>query len=35
VTVVGKETGRRRPGIRVHRVSELDPRDNRRYQNIP
>jgi len=35
LTVVGKETGRRRPGIKVHRVSELDPRDVRRYQNIP
>ena len=35
VTVIGKETGRRRPGIRVHRVNELDPRDIRRYQNIP
>ena len=35
VTVIGKETGRRRPGIRVHRVSELDPRDVRRYQNVP
>jgi very-short-patch-repair endonuclease len=35
VTVIGKETGRRRPGIKVHRVSELDPRDIRRYQGIP
>jgi very-short-patch-repair endonuclease len=35
VTVIGKETGRRRPGIRVHRVSELDPDDIRRYQGIP
>ena len=35
VTVVGKETGRRRPGIRVHRVSELDPRDVRRCHGIP
>jgi hypothetical protein len=35
VTVVGKETGRRRDGIRVHRVSELAPRDSRRYQGIP
>jgi very-short-patch-repair endonuclease len=35
VTVIGKETGRRRPGIRAHRVSELDPRDIRRYQGIP
>jgi len=35
VTVIGKETGRRRPGIKVHRVSDLDPRDIRRYQGIP
>jgi very-short-patch-repair endonuclease len=35
VTVIGKETGRRRPGIRVHRIDALDPRDIRRYQNIP
>jgi very-short-patch-repair endonuclease len=35
VTVIGKETGRRRPGIKVHRVCGLDPRDVRRYQNIP
>jgi very-short-patch-repair endonuclease len=35
VTVIAKDTGRRRPGIRVHRISELDPRDIRRYQNIP
>jgi very-short-patch-repair endonuclease len=35
VTVIGKETGRRRPGIKVHRVSELDSRDIRRYQGIP
>jgi very-short-patch-repair endonuclease len=35
VTVIGKETGRRRPGIQVHRTEALDPRDIRRYQNIP
>jgi len=35
VTVIGKETGRRRPGIKVHRVCGLDPRDIRRYQGIP
>ena len=35
VTVIGKETGRRRPGIKVHRVSELDSRDIRRFQGIP
>ena len=35
VTVIGKETGRRRPGIRVHRTAHLDPRDARRYQHIP
>jgi very-short-patch-repair endonuclease len=35
VTVIGKDTGRRRPGIRVHRVEALDPRDMRRYQGIP
>jgi very-short-patch-repair endonuclease len=35
VTVVGGDCGRTRDGIRVHRVSELDPRDIRRYQNIP
>jgi very-short-patch-repair endonuclease len=35
VTVIGKETGRRRPGIRVHRTAHLDPRDARRYQQLP
>jgi very-short-patch-repair endonuclease len=35
VTVIGEETGRHRPGIRVHRVSGLDPRDIRRFQDIP
>ena len=35
VTVVGGDCGRTRDGIRVHRVSELDPRDVRRYQGIP
>jgi very-short-patch-repair endonuclease len=35
VTVIGKETGRRRRGIRVHRAAHLDPRDARRYQQIP
>src|ERR1051325_4586792 len=35
VTVVATETGRRRPGITVHRVKTLDPRDIRRYQGIP
>jgi very-short-patch-repair endonuclease len=35
VTVIGKETGRRRPGIRVHRTGRLDPRDARRYQQLP
>ena len=35
VTVVGGDCGRTRNGIRVHRVSELDPRDVRRYQGIP
>jgi very-short-patch-repair endonuclease len=35
VTVIGKETGRRRPGIRVHRTAHLDPRDARRYQHLP
>jgi len=35
VTVIGKETGRRRPGIRVHRTGHLDPRDARRHQRIP
>ena len=35
VTVIGKETGRRRKGIRVHRTAHLDPRDARRYQQIP
>ncbi|MGZ4180099.1 MAG: DUF559 domain-containing protein [Solirubrobacteraceae bacterium] len=34
VTVIGKETGRRRHGIRVHRTAHLDPRDARRYQQI-
>ena len=35
VTVIGKETGRRRRGIRVHRTAHLDPRDARRHQQIP
>jgi very-short-patch-repair endonuclease len=35
VTVAGKETGRRRPGLRVHRTQALDPRDIRRYHGIP
>src|SRR5690348_11808271 len=35
VTVVGGDCGRTRAGIHVHRVNELDPRDVRRYQNIP
>ena len=33
--MIGKETGRRRPGIRVHRTAQLDPRDARREQQIP
>src|SRR6476620_1014290 len=35
VSVIGKETGRRRRGIRVHRTGHLDPRDARRYQQLP
>jgi very-short-patch-repair endonuclease len=35
VTVIGKETGRRREGIRVHRTAHLHPRDARRHQQIP
>ena len=35
VTVIARETGRRRPGIRVHRTETLDPRDIRRHQGIP
>jgi very-short-patch-repair endonuclease len=35
VTAIGSDAGRDRPGIRAHRVSELDPRDVRRYQNVP
>src|SRR5690348_13192297 len=35
VTVVGKETGRRRRGIRVHRTSQLQPREIVRHQGIP
>ncbi|HYZ81334.1 MAG TPA: DUF559 domain-containing protein, partial [Solirubrobacteraceae bacterium] len=35
VIVIGKEAGRRRPGIRVHRVKALEPRDIRRHQGIP
>jgi very-short-patch-repair endonuclease len=35
VTVIGKETGRRRRGIRLHRTAHLDPRDARRYQQLP
>ncbi len=33
--VVGKETGRRRVGICVHRVAELHPRDILRHDGIP
>ena len=35
VTAIGRDAGRDRPGIRAHRVTALDPRDIRRYQNIP
>jgi len=35
VTVVGGDCGRTRDRIRVHRVSQLDARDVRRYQSIP
>ena len=35
VTAIGSDAGRERPGIRAHRVTALDPRDIRRYQNIP
>jgi very-short-patch-repair endonuclease len=35
ITAIGSDAGRDRPGIRAHRVTHLDPRDIRRYQNIP
>ncbi len=35
VTVAERDAGRRRAGIRVHRVSGIDPRDSREYQGIP
>jgi very-short-patch-repair endonuclease len=35
VIVIGTDYGRKRAGIRVHRVEWLDPRDVRRYQGIP
>lgn len=35
ITAIGSDAGRDRPGIRAHRVSQLDPRDIRRYQGIP
>ena len=35
ITAIGSDAGRDRRGIRAHRVSELDPRDIRRYQGIP
>jgi very-short-patch-repair endonuclease len=35
VTVVGRDAARGRAGIHVHRARALDPRDIRRYQNIP
>ncbi len=35
VLVVGKETGRRRPGICVHRVADLHPRDVLQHDGIP
>jgi very-short-patch-repair endonuclease len=35
VVVVGKETGRRRPGIRVHRAATLRRADARRHQRLP
>jgi very-short-patch-repair endonuclease len=35
VTAIGRDAGRDRGGIRAHRVSSLDPRDIRRFQEIP
>ena len=35
VTVIGADCGRKRDGIRLHRINGLDPRDIRRYQGIP
>lgn len=35
VTIVGRDAGRTRRGIRVHRVQRLDRRDARTYQGIP
>jgi very-short-patch-repair endonuclease len=35
ITVIGGERGRKRKGIRLHRTGQLDPRDARRYQQLP
>ena len=35
ITVVGKETGRRRKGIQLHRTKTLQPRDATRHQQLP
>jgi len=35
ITAIGSAAAGGRPGIRAHRVTHLDPRDIRRYQNIP
>ncbi|MFL5865422.1 MAG: type IV toxin-antitoxin system AbiEi family antitoxin domain-containing protein, partial [Solirubrobacteraceae bacterium] len=35
VTVVGRDAGRRRAGIHVHRCASIDPRDTTRRHNIP
>jgi very-short-patch-repair endonuclease len=35
VTVVARDAGRRRPGIRVHRRARMDDRDRARRHNIP
>jgi len=35
VTVVDRDAGRRRTGIRIHRVSAIDPGDIRLYHGIP
>lgn len=34
VTIVGRDAGRRRPGVRVHRTDRIDPRDVRILKGI-
>jgi very-short-patch-repair endonuclease len=35
ITLVGRDSGRRRAGVRVHRAITLDPRDTTHRHNIP